>query len=184
VGSADPARVPVLLVTGTVGAGKTTVCECVSGLLAQRGVPHAALDLDWLGNAYPDDPTDPYRDRLIATNLAATWPNFAAAGARCAVLARLVEEQRVVDGIAACIPGAELTVVRVVADRATRERRLRIREVGSWFEAGMARSEEAAATTEAAGLEHLVVRNDGERTATDVAAEVLAAWEARTTLPG
>src|SRR5688500_7102899 len=38
-------RVRVLVITGSMGAGKTTVMGEVSDLLAARGVRHAALDI-------------------------------------------------------------------------------------------------------------------------------------------
>jgi adenylylsulfate kinase-like enzyme len=34
-----------LLITGTVGVGKTTVAEAVGRMLAERAVPHAVVDL-------------------------------------------------------------------------------------------------------------------------------------------
>lgn len=39
---------PVLFLTGTTGAGKSTVTADVSEALAAAQVPHAALDLDGL----------------------------------------------------------------------------------------------------------------------------------------
>jgi adenylylsulfate kinase-like enzyme len=39
------ASVPVLLVTGPVGVGKSTVAAEAARLLRQAGVPHALVDL-------------------------------------------------------------------------------------------------------------------------------------------
>ena len=39
----------VLIVTGSMGAGKTSVMGEASDLLAQRQIVHAAIDLDALG---------------------------------------------------------------------------------------------------------------------------------------
>jgi adenylylsulfate kinase-like enzyme len=37
-----------LLLTGTVGAGKTSVADALGDLLTEAAVPNAVLDLDWL----------------------------------------------------------------------------------------------------------------------------------------
>ena len=42
----------LLIITGTMGAGKTTVLGEASDILALRHIPHAAIDLDALGLAY------------------------------------------------------------------------------------------------------------------------------------
>jgi adenylylsulfate kinase len=41
-------KFPVLVITGQVGVGKTTVAASLSELLSQSALPHALIDLDWL----------------------------------------------------------------------------------------------------------------------------------------
>jgi deoxyadenosine/deoxycytidine kinase len=82
--------VPVLIITGPVGVGKTTVALEVNELLRARGVLHAVVDLDSLAWVYPTPPGDPYNNGLAFRNLAAVWANYAAAGAQRLVLARVV----------------------------------------------------------------------------------------------
>lgn len=53
--SAPEAR--ALLITGTVGAGKTSVAEAAGDLLVSSGVPNAVIDMDWLCQAGPRPPT-------------------------------------------------------------------------------------------------------------------------------
>jgi adenylate kinase len=43
------ATVRVIVITGSMGAGKTTVLGEASDLLAAHGITHAAIDLDALG---------------------------------------------------------------------------------------------------------------------------------------
>ena len=50
----------VLVVNGTVGAGKTTVAEVVADLLRERGVPYAWIDVDALRRAHVADHTALY----------------------------------------------------------------------------------------------------------------------------
>lgn len=38
---------------GSVGVGKTTTAEAVGDLLAERGIPHAVIDLDVLRRVLP-----------------------------------------------------------------------------------------------------------------------------------
>src|SRR5271154_1273168 len=42
----------VLIITGTMGAGKTSVLAEASDILALQGIAHAAIDLDALGLAH------------------------------------------------------------------------------------------------------------------------------------
>jgi len=48
-----PLRVPVAVITGTVGVGKTSVALEMSEILAARAVPHALVDLDALSYVFP-----------------------------------------------------------------------------------------------------------------------------------
>jgi len=41
--------VPVIVITGNMGAGKTTILAEASDLLTGAGIVHAAIDLDTLG---------------------------------------------------------------------------------------------------------------------------------------
>ncbi len=60
--------VRVLLVTGPVGVGKTTVALEASDLLEAAGVPHAVIDVDALSWCYPT----PVNDPLTIVSLCAT----------------------------------------------------------------------------------------------------------------
>ncbi|MGI8775366.1 MAG: adenylyl-sulfate kinase [Actinomycetota bacterium] len=51
----------ILLLTGTIGAGKTTLAEAMSEVLHERATRHALIDLDWLGQVSPlPEGRDPY----------------------------------------------------------------------------------------------------------------------------
>ena len=72
-------QVPLLVISGSMGTGKTTVLYEASDLLSEAGVAHAALDLDCLSVMHPQ--RGPRGQRLEFTNLAAVWPNYVASGA-------------------------------------------------------------------------------------------------------
>ena len=74
-----PTPVPLLVISGSMGAGKTTVLYEASDLLPEVGIAHAAIDLDCLAVLHPQ--RNPHGQRLAFANLAVVWPNYAAAGA-------------------------------------------------------------------------------------------------------
>ena len=82
-----------LLISGTVGSGKTTVAEQAAALLANAQVAHAVIDLDWLARAWPPPPEDRFNLALRLRNLTALSRTFRAAGATRLVLAGVVESR-------------------------------------------------------------------------------------------
>jgi len=73
--------VPVLLVTGPVGVGKTVVTGEAARLLSGAGIPHAMADLAVIGECWPPPADDQWNEELIHANLACMWENFRRAGA-------------------------------------------------------------------------------------------------------
>jgi hypothetical protein len=64
------ASVPVLLITGPVGVGKSTIAAQAGWLLREADVPHAVVDLPWIGQCWPVPAGDPWNERLSHRNLA------------------------------------------------------------------------------------------------------------------
>ena len=165
----------VLVVNGTMGAGKTKVAAVVSDLLREREVPHAWIDVDGLCQTWPRPPGDPYDQELVFANLTAIAPQLAARGLHHVVLARVVEDPADRERYEVAFDGADVAFVRVRADEATRDARLTVREPeGYWRELALARTRELHDVLERLDLDDMVVDNDG-RPAREVAAEVLAA---------
>ncbi|MFC4014213.1 hypothetical protein ACFOY2_43795 [Nonomuraea purpurea] len=100
-----------LLITGTVGAGKTASADALGDLLTDAGVPNAVIDLDWLRRAWPAPPDDPFQSALTLRNLGAVTANFLEAGAERLILAGVIEsrEERLRHEAALGVP---LTVCR------------------------------------------------------------------------
>jgi hypothetical protein len=166
----------VLLVTGPVGVGKSSVAAAAALLLREAGVPHALVDLAGIGAAWPVPDDDPWHERLIHRNLACVWANFRNAGADRLILARVLEHRSLRRPIMEAVPGAAITVVRLQAPLAAVQARIRHREAGDpgWFLRAAAHT---AAALERAGVEdHLVDCQD--RSVLEVAQEVLrlAGW--------
>jgi ribose 1,5-bisphosphokinase PhnN len=173
IGNDADTPVPVLVLTGPVGAGKTTVGAEVSDLLAEIGVAHAVIDVDCLRTCHPAPRDDPFHTALGLRNLAAVWANYRAAGAERLVLVDVVEERAYLAGYRGAIPGADITVVRLTATLESLHRRLEGRESGASLEWHKARAGELLAQMDERAVEDVLVQTEG-KVAVEVAREVLA----------
>ena len=175
----DAPAARAILLTGTMGSGKTAVTIAIGELLEQREQPYALVDLDWLGWVDPAPSSRLTQRAVLSENLRLIWPTFREAGVERLVLARYVEDRAQLDEFRAALPGVQLAVVRLVASQPVIERRLRGRDTGGQLAEHLAETAEFAARGEASALEDAVVEN-GDRSLDDVAAEVLTAagWNA------
>jgi hypothetical protein len=167
--------VPTLLLTGTVGSGKTTVGQEINDVLAELEVPNAFVDLDALCAQWPS--TSKWNSDLMFENLASLWPNYAAHGSTHLVLAHVLEDATDLDRYRQAVPGADVTVCRLVADEDLRRDRLRGRmPPGPSLDWHLHRTVELHDILHRAALEDFVVVNEGS--VRDVALAVLrrAGW--------
>lgn len=168
-------EVPTLLVSGTVGSGKSTVATAISEILSQREVAHVVLDLDVLLQLW--SPTASWDDLLFA-NLASLWSNYAAQGIDRLVLAHVLEDPADLERYRQAVPGAAITVCRLLASRERRISRLESRmQPGPSLEWHVERTGELEAILDSVSAEDFAVSND-DRPVGDVALEVLrrAGW--------
>ena len=112
-----------LLLTGTVGAGKTSVADAIGDLLTEAGVPNAVIDLDWLRRSWPCPPDDPFNLAMTLRNLRPVARNFLDAGAVRLVLAGVVESHEERRLYREAI-GIDLVVCRLLVDLPTVRQRL------------------------------------------------------------
>ena len=164
--------VPVLIVTGPVGVGKTTIAHEVGRLLRPLGVPYAVVDLDALAGSYPPPPGDGFNAQMAFRNLAAIWRNYAEAGAQRLVLAYVFENKEGLEPVRAAIPGAELTVVRLHAPHEVLRERVAHRERGpsrNWL---LHRTIELAELMDRERIEDFLIPTEG-RSLTEIAGAVL-----------
>jgi hypothetical protein len=166
--------VNVIVISGSMGSGKTTVLGEASDVLSAASIPHAAIDLDSIATALL--PVDRSRE-LADRNLAALYANMTAAGITYLLLAEAVEDAPALDRLRAAMPRSSVIVCRLIASVPTMQERLRLREPGMLQAQFLARSAELELILQRAALEAFTVANDG-RSVTDVAREMLqrAGW--------
>jgi hypothetical protein len=163
----------VLVVSGSMGAGKTTMLGELSDLLTAERVAHAAIDLDWLGLVYVANPPAD----LAFRNLAAVWPNYAALGVERLLLALAVESASEVEQIRAATGGDLVTVCRLRASISVMQERVRLREPGMLQSHFVRRVSDLEARLDSANLADFEVSNE-RRSLSVVAREILvrARW--------
>ncbi|MBW3624506.1 MAG: hypothetical protein KY468_13960 [Armatimonadetes bacterium] len=167
------ATIPVLVITGPVGVGKTTTAQAVSDALSRREVPHALLDMDALRECRPAPVGDPFHIALSMKNLAAVWINFREAGAERLVIADVVEQREQRAEYEAAVPGAQVRIVRLSAPLPTIHARLEGRETGDGLEWHRHRAGVLKEQMERNSVEDFVVETEG-KTVPQIAEEALA----------
>jgi adenylylsulfate kinase len=164
-----------LLVTGTVGVGKSVTANMLGSLLQARLVPHAVIDLDEIRRRWPAPPDDPFDFELELRNLQPMATNYLAAGARRLVMAGVCESRKDRDRLAAAV-GVPLVVCRLRVPLAVMQSRLRQRHAAdpaglAWH---MARAGQLDSILDAADIADVELSTD-DRTVPEIAAEVAAA---------
>jgi adenylylsulfate kinase len=162
----------MLVLTGPVGVGKTTVAQAISDLLSEHGLAHAVVDQDWLRACLPAPPHDTFHMALGLKNLAAVWANYCAAGAERLIIADVVETERDRAQYQTAVPGADVTVVRLHATLPTLHARLARRDAGASLAWHQQRAAELILLMERNGIGDLIINTEG-KTEGEVAWEIV-----------
>ncbi len=166
--------VKVIIITGTMGAGKSTVMAEASDILTAADVTHAAIDFDALGVACL--PLDAMAN-IAFRNLASVWSNYRDAGVTRLLLAEAVESKRVLQRIREAVPAEEVVVCRLKLSLATAQARVRDRDPGMFQDKFVAWAADLDKILDKANLEDYSITNEGV-SVTEVATEMLrkAKW--------
>jgi len=165
----------LLIITGTMGAGKTSVLGEASDILALRGIAHAAIDLDALGLAHL-----PYAaggDGVMYRNLQSVCENYSSLGVKRLLLARAIEDCAELERCRGIVAASSTAVCRLTANIETMEQRIKQRESGVSRGNYVARVAKLNTILERARLENFTITNEN-RQLNDVAHELLlkAGW--------
>ncbi len=173
-----------LLLTGTVGVGKTTTADAVGSRLRKLGVPHAVVDLDELRRCWPAPPDDPFHTALELRNLAALARAYRDAGAERLVLAGVCESRRDRERYADALR-VPLQVVRLRGTTAVVEVRLRLRhgDDAEGLDWHLARRGELDTLLDRAAVEDETIQVDGLRPSTLADAVLTAAGWSQKSAP-
>ena len=164
----------IIVISGSMGCGKTTVLGEASDVLTAHHIAHGSVDIDAIGTALlPGDLSREVRHRIVAS----IFTTFARAELTRVLIAEAVEDREELDRLRRVAPGAEVMVCRLTAAIDTMQDRLRIREPGMLQAQFLARAKELDQILDQAGVEDFTVVND-QRSVTDVAQELLerAGW--------
>ncbi len=167
--------ITALLITGSMGSGKTTVLSEASDLLTARNIPHASIDVDPLGTAHL--PPALQNNPLMYRNLQSVWENYAHAGVTRLLLARAIENRAELEQCRNAVSGARIVICRLTASLKTMQHRVQTREIGTLQNNYIVRVAELNSILDRAHLEHFSLSNEN-RSVTEVAQEMLvrAAW--------
>jgi hypothetical protein len=160
----------LLIITGSMGSGKTAVMGEASDLLALRGIPHAAIDLDMLGMAHLSVAAE--NNDVMYRNLETVWHNYVTLGVDRLLLARAVENHADFERCLAAVTAKEVVVCRLMASVETMQQRVGLRELGVRRSQYIDRVITLNSALDRALLENFVITNEG-RSLTEVAKEVL-----------
>lgn len=165
--------IPAIVVTGPVGAGKSTTAAAISTQLEDAGVRHAFVDMDHQRWVYPEPEGDRFGMRLGYRNLASIWPNLREVGVSCVILADVVESREQAREYACAMPGTSVTIVRLDVSMAEIARRLEGREPERTIAWYLRRAPELQGIMERERVGDIVI-DVGTRGATDVAREIIS----------
>jgi predicted kinase len=156
-------NVPVVVVTGTIGAGKSTIANVASEILHARDIRHGLIEVDSFEGVYPPpDPNDPFNNEFGMRNIATLWPAYLDAGITRAIVTMTLESHDDADELLAALGSPPATVVRLDASQEVREERIERREFGDLREHFLKRTGFLAEKMDAAGIGDIVIANEEE----------------------
>ena len=165
----------LIVITGGMGAGKTSVLAEASDLLRLLDISHAAIDLDALGLSHLT--SAPRNEEVMYSNLRSVCDNYAALGVSRFLLARAVENRTELEACSNAVSASDVAVCRLLVRPEIMRQRLQRREVGLLRNEFLVRADKLNAILDEVHLEDFSVSND-DRPLTEVGREMLihAGW--------
>lgn len=168
-------RKSLLIISGSMGAGKSSVLGEASDILTLQNIRHAAIDLDAFGLAHL--PSGASNDAVMYRNLQSVCKNYASLGVRRFLVARAIEDHATLERCRKAVSAKNTVVCRLTASIATMRQRVKMRESGAFQAQFVARVEKLNSILDRARLENFTIASD-RRSVTQIAHEMLlkAGW--------
>lgn len=144
-----------IIITGPVGAGKTTTAMALAELLEHRDISCAMVDMDQLRWFHPTPGDDPFGSAVGFRHLAVMAQTWRELDIPTAILADVIEADT--EGHQAAMPTYEITVVRLEVSMDRLHDRLRGRETGRQIPWHLNRAQELQNIMTTNGVGDLVV---------------------------
>ncbi len=151
-------RKSLLVITGSMGAGKSSVLGEASDILAQQNIAHAALDLDAFGLAHL--PSRASNHVVMYRNLQCVFKNYAALGVRRFLVARAIEDRATLECCRKAVFAKNTIVCRLTANVGTMRQRVKRRELGISRQQFVARVAKLNSILDRARLEDFIVSSE------------------------
>jgi hypothetical protein len=161
----------LLIITGSMGSGKSSVLGAATDLLTLEGIHHAAIDLDTLAIFHL--PVEVDGSSVHFRNLQCVWGNFAALGLSRLLLASAIETRMALEACRQAVAAKRTVICRLRVSVETMQRRVRLREPDPFQQDFVARVTELEDMLDRAQLEDFSIANE-EGSVTGVAQEMLA----------
>ena len=136
--------IPVVIISGPVGVGKSAVGGALGEILETAMTPHTFIDFDHLRYTYPRPMGDAWGNTLAFRNLKDVWANCAAAGSLNLIISSVVEDWSFIDDVQRAIPDSDIVTFQLSAGVSTLQSRVRKREIGSGLDWHVNRAAELA----------------------------------------
>lgn len=172
----EPTRTQILVITGTVGVGKSSVADEVYEILKKQSAHLALINLDELGYTGTAPKDDPFNINLRFKNLQAIWKNYEEAGTKGVIIPFVVEHRQSIKRFTQAIPNADIHVIRLDAPIDVVKERIRKRPMGGSLEWHLKRAAELAQILKHNKPEDIVIETVG-KSISDVAKEIIKSWD-------
>lgn len=157
-----------IIITGTVGVGKTTTMAALTAYLEDHGVSCAGIDMDALRWFYPHPEGDRFGSSVGRKHLAYLAASYHELGIPLLVLADVVEQENDRSALAAAMPQYDVHVVRLRLGLDAVADRLRQREDPERLAWYVHRAPELEAIQDEAGVGDTII-NIGDRSPREIA---------------
>jgi hypothetical protein len=165
----------LLIVTGSMGAGKSSVIAEASDILRLRNIVHAAIDIDALCLAHL--PSTASSRTVMYRNLQLVCENYTSLGVTRLLLARAIENLAELELCRDAASASNTVICRLTASVEVMRQRVKMRESGALQGNFVARVAKLNFILDRARLEDFTITNEA-RSVNEVANEVLtrAGW--------